>query len=129
MKNILLLCLLLSNVLPGISQGRDTAFAVHKLFQQRRVRGIGLAATGATTATEESIGWRAIGSASENVTAAAVKGGIPLVVGLVQVHRFSFEREQAILQRYAEGWSIPPDIRRKLRRKHFHRTSRDLPPS
>ena len=129
MKKTLGLCLLLSGMLPGFSQGRDTAFAVHKLFQQRRASGNGWAATGVTAITEESVGWRAIRSPSENTTAAIVSGGIPLVVGLVQAQRFSREREQNILQRYAQGWSIPSYIRRRLRRKHFHRISRDVSPA
>jgi len=81
---------------------------------------------GATTAAEESVGWRAIRPPADNLRAAAIDGGIPIVVGLLKHQRYSVEREAAIIKHYREGWPIPSDIRRKLRRKHFHLTSRDL---
>jgi len=49
-----------------------------------------------------------------------------MAVGFLQAQRFSVEREASIIKRYNEGWSIPADIRRKLRRKHFHRTATDI---
>jgi hypothetical protein len=112
--------------LPAFSQGRDTVLAIHHLFKQKRGSGDAWAATGASVAVDESVGWRAIRSSSENVTAAVVYGGVPLVVGILQAQRFSAERERYILQCYAQGAAIPFDIRRKLRRKHFRRTTRDI---
>jgi hypothetical protein len=123
----ILICLLISIALPSYSQGRDTVFAIHKLFQQRRGGGTTWAATGLETAYDESLGWRSIRSTSENAHAAAFNGGIPFLLGMRQMQHFSINRERAIIKRYNEGWSIPRDIRRKLRRKHFHRTSRDIP--
>ena len=81
---------------------------------------------GATSAAEESVGWHAIRPAGDNRRAAAINGGVPLAVGFLQHQRFSVEREADIIKNYNEGWSIPPDIRRKLRRKHFRLTSRDI---
>jgi hypothetical protein len=124
-KDWLLLLALLLN-LPAFSQGRDTVLAVHHLFKQKRGSGEAWAVTGASVAVDESVGWRAIRSTSENVTAAAVYGGVPLVVGILQAQRFSVEQERYLLQRYAQGAPIPLDIRRKLRRKHFRRTARDI---
>lgn len=112
--------------LPSFGQGRDTVLAVHKLFAQKRGNGEGWAATGAGVAYDESVGWRAIRSKSENMTAAAINGGVPMLAGVLQTMRFSSEREAAIVKSYQEGWSIPADIRRKLRRKHFRLTARDL---
>ena len=51
-----------------------------------------------------------------------------MLLGFTQAQRFSSEREQNILQRYAEGLAVPKDIRRRLKRRHFHRTARDLEP-
>ncbi|HLK96553.1 MAG TPA: hypothetical protein VK364_02180 [Hymenobacter sp.] len=127
MRKIILFCVVVSTALPSVGQGQDTAFAVHKLFQQKRLRGAESAATGASVAVQESIGWRSIRSPAD-IAAAAVHGGVPLVAGVLQARRFSTEREQVVLQCYADGWSIPAHIRRKLRRKHFHRTSRDVAP-
>lgn len=126
MKKLVLMSLLLGSTLPVFSQGRDTAFAVRKLFRERRLRAGGWVAAGATAAADESVGWRAIRSTSENLKTAAVYGGVPMVLGLTQATRFSAERERAILQRYADGWAIPADIRRRLRRRHFHVTARDV---
>ncbi|WP_310390929.1 hypothetical protein [Hymenobacter sp.] len=119
--------MLTSCALPGFSQGRDTALAVHKLFVQRRGGGEGWAATGLGTAVDESVGKRSsTDKTHSNVASAAFYGGVPLALGMRQAIRFSEEREAFILKQYAEGWSIPPDIRRKLKRKHFRRTTRDV---
>ncbi|RZK26117.1 MAG: hypothetical protein EOO63_15120 [Hymenobacter sp.] len=126
MKTGCLFLLSLLFTLPAFSQGRDTILAVHHLFKQKRVSGDAWATAGASAAVEESVGWRAIRSTSENVTAAVVYGGVPLVAGILQAQRFSVERERYILQQYAQGAPIPLDIRRKLRRKHFRRTARDI---
>lgn len=128
MKKHLLLSLIVAGALPGLGQGRDTAFAVHKLFVQRRGGGEAWAATGLTAAVDESIGRRSISNSAthSNVASAAVFGGVPFVLGMSQAVRFSQEREAAILKSYAEGWPIPFDIRRKLRRRHFHRTAHDV---
>ena len=113
--NGLVFLLLLLTVGPLFGQGRDTAFAVRKLFRQRRHGGEALASTGPLNV-----------SSPGDVAAALVMGAVPTAVGLRQAARFSAQREAAILTSYANGWPIPADIRRKLRRKHFHRTSADL---
>ena len=132
MKNYVLLGLLLAGALPGLGQGRDTAFAVRKLFRQKRGSGEALAATGLSAAAAESIGGRSVSVPTTSPTTygtaayAAVFGGVPFVLGTRQAARFSPEREAGILKSYAEGWPLPPDIRRLLRRKHFHRTPNDV---
>jgi hypothetical protein len=126
MKKATLFCCLFVWAAPGFSQGRDTVLAVHKLFAQKRGSGATWVATGAEAAYDESLGWRSIRSKKENMTAATVDGGVPMVLGALQLVRFSPEREAAVVKSYQEGWSIPADIRRKLRRKHFRLTARDL---
>ena len=126
-RNLLLLFWLTGFALPGFGQGRDTALAVHKLFVQRRGGGEGWAATGLGAAVDESVGRRSSTDKNHsNAASAAFHGGIPLALGMRQALRFSQEREAFILKQYAEGWSIPPDVRRKLKRKHFRRTERDV---
>jgi hypothetical protein len=126
MKQYGLVCLCVILSLPSSGQGRDTVLAVHKLFAQKRGSGAGWVAAGEKVAHEESAGWRAIRSKSENMTTAAVNGGVPMLMGVLQMVRFSSEREAAVVKSYQEGWSIPADIRRRLRRKHFRLTARDL---
>jgi hypothetical protein len=103
----------------GHAQGRDTAFAVHKLFVQRRHGGDALLATGAEMAASTTVAG-ALGG--------LVAGAVPAAVGFSQAARYSAARENAILSNYANGWPIPADVRRKLRRKHFHRTAKDVGP-
>ena len=103
--------------MPGYGQGRDTAFAVHKLFVQRRHGSDALLA---------SAGEMAASTTMAGAVSGLVVGAAPAAVGLSQSARFSTEREAAILSSYANGWPIPADIRHKLRRKHFHRTRKDV---
>ena len=123
-KNWLIVAFLLLS-LPGFGQ-RDTVLAVHHLFAQKRGNGQAWATTGAGVAVDEGVGRRAQPSAARSATAAAVYGGVPMVAGLLKGERFSPAREQEIIQRYAQGVAIPPDVRRKLRPKHFRRTARDV---
>ena len=103
--------------LPGYGQGRDTAFAVHKLFVQRRHGSDALLATAGEMAASTTVAGAVSG---------LVVGAAPAAVGFSQANRFSAGREAAILSSYANGWPIPADVRRKLRRKHFHRTNKDV---
>ncbi|MEJ7661521.1 MAG: hypothetical protein WKG07_19005 [Hymenobacter sp.] len=48
------------------------------------------------------------------------------MVGVLQSCRYSVEREKDIIRHYSEGRLIPADVRRKLRRKYFRRTARDI---
>ena len=117
-KLLLAAALLLISTHPGVAQGRDTAFAVHKLFVQKRGHGIRTAGAGASMATEAAtLRGALIGS---------VAGAAPVVVGLAQAGRYSPEREQAILSGYAAGEPIPADVRHALRRKYFHRSATDV---
>ncbi len=104
-------------MLPAYGQGRDTAFAVHKLFVQRRRGSDALLATAGEMAGSATVAGAVSG---------LVAGAAPAAVGFSQASRFSAEREVAILRNYAGGWPIPADVRRKLRRKHFHRTRQDV---
>jgi hypothetical protein len=118
LKNYLLGALLWGGcVLPGYGQGRDTAFAVHKLFVQRRHGSDALLATAGEMVSSTTV--------AGSVTGLMV-GAAPAAVGFSKAYRFSTEREAAIVSSYANGWPIPADVRQKLRRKHFHRTKKDV---
>ena len=103
--------------LPGYGQGRDTAFAVHKLFMQRRHGADALLATAGEMAASTTVSGAVTG---------LVAGAAPAAIGLSKSARYSAQREANILSSYANGWPIPADVRRKLRRKHFHRTVNDV---
>lgn len=129
-KTLLLsLGLLAGSIGTSRAQVPDSALAVHKLFHQRRGSGYGWAATGLRMAFDEGVGWQSVDRPTKDkVTAAAFWGGVPFVLGIRQALRFSAEREATIVAQYAQGRPIPADVRRKLRRKHFHLTARDIGP-
>ena len=130
MKTYLLLGLLAAGARPGLGQGRDTAFAVHKLFREKRGVSDGLLANAGTIAGNAHYARRDNGRpTAQEARQDALASTAFASVGLFKSARYSTEREAAILTNYAHGWPVPPDIRRKLRRKYFHRTARDLSPA
>lgn len=100
------------------AQGRDTAFAVRKLFRQKRHGASALMGGGASM--------YGVPATLNGAVGGALVGAPPALVGLYKANRYSAGREAQILSSYAAGWPIPADVRRKLRRKHFHRTAQDL---
>ena len=127
MKKTLYFGLLLLLALPGFGQGRDSVFAVHKLFREKRAAGEGLQA-GATREASNARYVQRHGTlptpqqAREN----AVGNTVFTTAGVLKASRYSVENEAEVLKLYAGGWGLPADIRRKLRRKYFHRTAQDL---
>jgi hypothetical protein len=121
---------LLSLTLPGFGQGRDTVFAVRKLFREKRATGESLLATGNIVASGAQYAARPDGRPTAQETRQdAIASAAFAGTGMAKEARYSAEREDAVVKLYNEGWAIPADIRRKLRRKYFHRTARDLRPN
>jgi|GEM_PF-2069903 len=126
----LLLSLLLLPALTTLGQGRDTVFAVHKLFAQKRGSANGYSAASRSARSTEkyearqSQGGPAATSQErhQDVLAGAAFG----TVGVLKGSPYSPEREAEVLSLYAQGFGLPPELRRKLRRKHFHRTAQDV---
>lgn len=111
--------------MPGFGQGRDTVFAVHKLFREKRAAAQGLQAAGDRAKTEaKSIGHSP--PSAQEARQDALGNTVFTTVGVLKAGYYSVENEADVLKLYAEGWGLPSDIRRKLRRKHFHRTAKDL---
>jgi hypothetical protein len=116
---------------PTLGQGRDTVFAVQKLFGEKRGGAAGYSAAAASAvsparyAAQRPDGRPTAQETRQDLLAGAAFGAI----GLVKGERYSASREAAIIEGYALGNPIPADIRRKLRRKHFHRTAKDLGPA
>ena len=131
MKNLLIKLLLagglLEAALPGFSQGRDTVFAVRKLFREKRGTAGGLLDAGAGIAAGTQYAQRpdrrptAQEARGDALASAAFAG-----TGAFKGARYSVENEEYIIRNYEAGNPIPADVRRKLRRKYFHRTARDL---
>ncbi|GAA3960593.1 hypothetical protein [Hymenobacter antarcticus] len=107
--------------------GRDTVFAVRKLFREKRASGAGLLAAGYSAASRTKyVQQSANRSTRVEKRPDALGSAVFYGVGMLKDSRYSVENEVSVLKLYAEGWGLPPDIRRKLRRKHFHRTTRDV---
>ena len=129
MKKLAILFLLLGACFPSFGQGRDTAFAVHKLFRQKRGSGEGWTTAGLTSTAGTAVGnplYTPPQPDASTVAATALAGGVPLALGLLQMGRYSTEREAQVLKLYAEGWGLPPDIRHRLKRRHFKVKTKDL---
>ena len=96
---------------------RDSAFAVHQLFKKHRHSAEGALGTGAASivgmVTSSARGEYELVGVNALVTVVAT------VLGLRQALRYGPDREQFIIRQYEQGWPLPPQVRRRLRAKHF----------
>ena len=119
--------MLLTATLPGFGQGRDTVFAVHKLFAEKQRGGADYSAASAAAVSPTRYAQRPNGRpTAQEARQDALASAAFATVGWLKTDRYSPEREAAIVNGYALGNPIPSDIRCKLRRKHFHLSARDL---
>lgn len=127
MKNFLMVFILMSVSLPAFCQGRDTVFAVRKLFRQKRASGQSLQSFRDSSASKTYRAERAGRLfTKQEVRQNALSNTAFTVAGVLTSSQYSAEEEADIIRRYNEGASIPAHVRRKLKRKHFHRTTRDV---
>jgi len=127
MVRLLTILLLGSVVTSAFGQGRDTAFAIQKLFSQKRGSARGMATMRDSMMSKAYNAERA-GRAltTQEIRQDALVNTTYTMVGMLKAARYSIEEEAYILRLYAAGQPIPATIRRKLRRKHFHVSARDL---
>ena len=117
--------LLLALPLPGAAQTmpapprsvRDSAYAVHQLFRNHRTAAEGAFATGAVGVVGLVLG--ATQDKHELISINALIMTVSTVVGLRQATRYSPDRERLIVREYEQGWPLPAEVRRRLKRKHF----------
>ena len=107
-------------------QGRDSALAVHHLFAQKRGGGQGLTGLGTAMLSGASPEQRAQNPELAKSGQGTPLGVAPLVAGWLKQGQFSAERESDIIGRYQQGTPLTADVRRKLRRRYFHLSARDL---
>ncbi|MBO2009318.1 hypothetical protein J4E00_09670 [Siccationidurans soli] len=98
---------------------------MHKIFREKRAAGEGLQAAGDKATAEAKYVGHAPPTAQE-ARQDSLGNTVFTTVGMLKSGYYSAENEADVLKLYTEGWGLPPDIRRKLRRKHFHRTAKDL---
>ncbi|MFD2717562.1 hypothetical protein ACFST9_02475 [Hymenobacter monticola] len=97
---------------------RDSAYAVHNLFRDRRHRAL----EGGSMGLAGLVG---AGMAAANKQP-GMAGGLVLITGfftaldLRQMSRYSESRETLVTTRYEQGWPLPPDVRGRLKAKYFH---------
>lgn len=101
----------------GFGQGRDSAFAVHKLFEQKRK---------SSKSTKELAGEMTKSDKLREAVVGTALAVTPFLIGTSQAERYSLEREADILRRHAQGQPLPAAVRQRLRRKHFHVTAQDV---
>ncbi len=118
--------------MPAFSQGRDTVFAVRKLFHQKRGSGESMQQTEDVSTNQALYGQQLIGQQPERQRTAHERRSDALIItafsvaGMLKANAYSAENEAAIIRHYNAGGAIPASIRRKLKRKHFHRTAKDV---
>ncbi|SFP81522.1 hypothetical protein [Hymenobacter arizonensis] len=127
MKNFLVFFIFISAPLQVFSQGRDTVFAVHKLFREKRATGQHLESYRDSSASKAYYAERADSPLTkQEINQNALGNTAFTLVGAMKTSRYSVEEETDIIRRYNNGGPIPAQVRRKLKRKHFHRTTRDV---
>jgi hypothetical protein len=96
---------------------RDTAYALHNLFRERRFnagRSVGYGAAGlAGTGFELAHGQTGI-SIGLGLTSM-----VPTVFGFRNYWRYGTDREANAVQHYENGWPLPAVFRRQLKPRHF----------
>ncbi|MDB5236373.1 MAG: hypothetical protein JWR44_3366 [Hymenobacter sp.] len=126
LKKTLLAFALTASAIPAFSQGRDTVFAIHKLFREK---------SGTSQSMLDSTSYSAIQAryqrngrtpTAQDARQDALYNTAARIAGTLKDTRYSTEEEASIISRYRQGQALPPEVRRKLRRKHFHRTSGDV---
>ncbi|MDO7847756.1 hypothetical protein Q5H92_15415 [Hymenobacter sp. M29] len=116
---ILPFLLLLPATLRAQSPGpvRDSAYAVHNLFRQRRGNALSEAGYGfaglAGTAFAVS---RGQGAVAGLLTLNAL---VSSVLAVRNLRRYSESREAGVVQQYEQGWPLPADVRKRLKIKYF----------
>jgi hypothetical protein len=108
---------LLAQDVAALRPVRDSAFAVHNLF--RELRGKGLTTSGYGMAGLTGTGFGIARGQTGIPVLLGIIGIVPTALGMRQYWRFSTDREGAIVRLYEQGWPLPPDVRRRLRAKHF----------
>jgi hypothetical protein len=111
-------CLVQAQDAPATRPMRDSAYAVHNLFRDRRHRALEGGSLGLS-------GLAGAGLAAANNQPGLSGGLLLLCVGttaldLRQMSRYSETRETLVTTRYEQGWPLPPDVRRRLKAKYFH---------
>lgn len=127
LKKLFLAGGLLGAALPGFGQGRDTAFAIRKLFRQKRGSAERLESFRDSSSNKEYRAQRA-GSplTGQEIRQNALSNTAFTIAGMVKGATYSAEEEEYVLRLCAAGQPIPPHIRRRLKRKHFHRSAEDV---
>ncbi|UOQ54756.1 hypothetical protein [Hymenobacter cellulosivorans] len=99
---------------------KDTAYAVHELFAQRRSGATTLTIFGVAMTTITTIGWIQTPPSSSGETLLAtgvvgVVGILPAWLGIKKHRRYNLSREQVVLTDYAKTGALAPKYRRRLR--------------
>ncbi|MDO7852392.1 hypothetical protein [Hymenobacter convexus] len=96
---------------------RDSAYAVHNLFRQRRGNALSEAGYGlaglAGTAFAASRGQGAVAGLF------TLNALVSSVLAIHHLGRYSESREAGVVRQYEQGWPLPADIRKRLKIKYF----------
>ncbi|PJJ58592.1 hypothetical protein [Hymenobacter chitinivorans] len=99
---------------------KDTAYAVHELFFQRRTggaffTGYGVAMTGIVAVGSLANPPKGSGEVLPSIGVVAVMGALPIWLGVSKHRRYNLSREQVVLTDYAKTGFLDRKYRRRLR--------------
>jgi len=116
-----------SSAISTISRA-DTTQAIHALFSRHRTGGwIWTAIGGAfavrivSVAINSNVTQGFTSTSAGTVVGVGLFGGIPAVVGLRKLVRFSKIKEKQIITLYENSNTLPPYVERRLKTKYFRR--------
>ncbi|UOQ97363.1 hypothetical protein MUN81_19265 [Hymenobacter sp. 5317J-9] len=102
----------------------DTVQALHNLFGKHRTGGIiwsGIGAAVAVRVATASASGDGGGNAGGTAVGIGVLGGVPALIGVGKLLRFSSSREAAAIAAYDAGKALPRYVQKRLVTKYFSR--------
>ncbi|WP_143080232.1 hypothetical protein [Hymenobacter arizonensis] len=104
----------------------DTVRAISNMFSKHRTGGIIWTVVGSafairiiTVAASSSTAGGFTSTPAGTATGVALFGGIPAVIGISKLTRFSSARESRLLSEYEAGKTLPAYVQRRLRRSKY----------
>lgn len=104
----------------------DTVRAIHKMFNKHRTGGIIWTAVGGafavriiTVAANSGATGGFSSTTAGTATGVALFGGIPAVIGIRKLTRFSGAREGSIISEYEAGKALPAYVQRQLKKSKY----------
>jgi hypothetical protein len=108
---------LLAQGMGAVLPVHDSAYAVRNMFRERRAHGLKGASLG--LAGLSGAVFEVVNQQPRTSAAIVLATAFFTVLDIRLLNRYDTSREELVVRRYEQGWPLPPDVRRRLRTKHF----------